>query len=480
MGKQSSGGTQTTTMEPPDYIKPYLQQAAQSAFGLYAGPGVNVAPQAGADGRRPLGGLGVSIPTKGGSTVPQVDPFSAWTPEYFPGSTVSPFSGATNAALTGITDRAMNGSPLVDQAQQFVQQGLGAPISSDFGSQVNPYAAPVDPGAAGNPFAAPVGTNTQANPYASPVGVQQVAGGPAENPYATSANPFGGASNPYLDATYDKAFGKAMQSVESQFARGGRNIGAAQPVAGDIASSLASQIYAPAYENERNRQASYAQQQLGIGANSFDAGQNRALQAGMANQSAGLTAGLAGQQIGAGSFENQRAQQLQAALAGQQIGAGSFENAQGRQLQANLAGQQIGAQGFENAQNRQLSDLTAQRQMQQGLLGYASPLAAQDYLDLAQLQGAGQMYDSQNQAQLNDQIARWDYQQNRPGMALDSLLARLSGMPGSTQTTQLPNQNRNVGAGLLGGGLAGSQLAPLLGVSGPVGIGLGALLGGLF
>lgn len=444
MSKQSSGGTQTTTMEPPDYIKPYLEQAARGAFGLYAGPGSQIpatSPTSGASGGilgriAQLNGSGSSAPS-----APGVDPFNAWFPQQFPGSTVANFSGATDAALSGITDRALNGSPLVSQAQQFVQNGLSQPIQSGFGAQINPYASPVSAGAG-------------SNPYASPVGVQQVSGGAGQNPWASMDNPFGGATNPYLDATFDKAFGSAMQGVESQFARGGRNIGAAQPVAGDIASQLASQIYAPAYENERNRQQSFAQQQLGIGAQGFEAGQGRNLQAGLANQSAGL----------------------QSLLSGQQIGAQGFENAQNRQLQAGLAGQQIGAQGYENAQNRQLSDLSSQRNYLQGLLGYASPLAAQDYMDLAQLQGAGQMYDTQNQAQLNDQINRFNYDQNAPGMALDSLLARLSGMPGSTQTTQLPTQYRNAGAGALGGALAGAQLGSV--VPG-IGTGIGALAGGL-
>jgi hypothetical protein len=323
----------------------------------------------------------------------------------------------------------MSGSPLVGQAQPFVQSGLSQPISSQFGGQANPYASPVS-------------TMGGANPYATPVSA-----GSGANPYADRANPFGGASNPYLDATVDKAFGKAQQSVDSAFARGGRNIGAAMPVSADIASDLAAKIYAPAYENERNRQLQFESQLTGIGAN---------------------------------SFENQQGRQLQAGLAGQGIGAQGFENARAQQLQAALQGQQIGAQGFEGAQNRALSDLSSQRNYMQGLLGYASPLAAQDYMDLAQLQGAGQAYDTQNQAQLNDQINRWNYTQNAPGMALDSLLQRLSGLPGSTQTTQLPTQYRNAGAGALGGALAGSQLAPLLGMTGPVGIGLGALLGGLF
>lgn len=492
--KEQGGGTQTTTMEPPAYIKPYLDMAARGAFGLYAGPGAQVptTQQQGNSLRDRLGGIFGDKPSP--STLPNVDPFSAWTPDYFPGSTVAPFSGATDAALRGITDRAMAGSPLVTQAQNYVQQGLGAPISSQFGGN-NPYAAPVGTNAAANPYAAPVGTNQSANPYANQVGVNTsmnpyanaVSAGSATNPYAEQANPFGGATNPYLDATYNKALGSAMQGVESQFARGGRNIRAALPVAGDIASDLASQIYAPAYENERNRQLQFQSQLTGIGANTFDNAQTRQLQSGLAAQGIGaqgfenaraqqLQSGLAAQGIGAQGFENARAQQLQASLAGQGIGAQGFENARAQQLQAALQGQQIGASGYEQGQNRLLSDLTNQRSLQQNLLNFASPLAAQDYMDLAQLQGAGQAYDTQNQAQLNDQVNRFNYEQNRPGMALDSLLARLSGLPGSTQTTQLPTQYRNAAGGALGGALAGAQLGSI--VPG-LGTGIGALLGGL-
>lgn len=496
MSKQSSGGTQTTTVEPPAYIRPYLDQAARSAYGLYAGPGSQTQPtgqpSSGSSIRDRLGGIFGSNTTA--PQLPNVDPFSAWTPEYFPGSTVSPFSGATDAALRGITDRAMTGSPLIDQAQSFVQQGLGAPISSQFGGS-NPYAAPVGTNSAANPYAAPVGTNQSANPYANQVGVNSsinpfanaVSAGSSTNPYAQQSNPFGGATNPYLDATYNKALGSALQGVESQFARGGRNIKSALPVAGDIASDIASQIYAPAYENERNRQLQFQSQLTGIGANTFDNAQARQLQSGLAAQGIGaqgfenaraqqLQSGLAAQGIGAQGFENARAQQLQASLAGQGIGAQGFENARAQQLQAALQGQQIGASGYEQGQNRLLSDLTNQRSLQQNLLNFSSPLAAQDYLDLAQLQGAGQAYDTQNQAQLNDQVNRWNYQQNAPGMALDSLLQRLSGLPGSTQTTQLPTQYRNLAGGAVGGALAGAQLGSII----PgLGTGIGALLGGI-
>lgn len=348
--KSTSGGTQTTIAEPPAYLKPYLTQAANAA----------------------------------------TQQFQQGGPQQYGGSTVAPFSQVTQDALSGMAQRGAQGSPLIGQAQGFVQQGLNAPISSQFGNAQNPYAAAVDAGS-------------------------------AQNPYAMQANQFGGATNPYLDATYSRALENAMQGVESQFARGGRNIGASLPVAGDIASQLASQIYAPAYENERNRQL-----------------------------------------------------QMQSQLTG--IGAQSFENQQARQLQSGLAAQGIGAQGYEQAQNRALSDLTSQRGLQQNLLGYASPLAAQDYMDLASRLQAGQAYDMQNQAMLNDEVNRFNYQQNLPGMNLDAYIQRLTGMPGSTSTTQLPTQYRNQTAGALGGALAGGQLGS---VFGPWGTGIGAVLGGL-
>jgi hypothetical protein len=145
-------------------------------------------------------------------------------------------------------------------------------------------------------------------------------------------------------------------------------------------------------------------------------------------------------------------------LAGQQIGAGSFSDAQDRSLQANLAAQGIGAQGFENAQSRALQDLTSQRQQQLGLLGFATPLAAQDYLDLAQQREAGSVYDQYSQAQLSDEINRFNQQQNQPGANLDALLARLNGLRTATGPAVAPTQQPNYLAAGLGGAIAGNEL----------------------
>ncbi len=335
------------------------------------------------------------------------DMFQSGGPKLWEGSTVAGPGDATRQALGAQIARGQNGSPLIDQAQGFVQQGLQQPISSMFGDAQNPYAQSVGGGTAFNPYARSVG------------------GGAQGNPYATTANPFGEGQNPGLDAAFDHMAQKTMSSTASEFARAGRNIGASAPVRSDILSNLAAQIYAPAYESERNRELQYGQQQLGIGATGFENAQSR-------NQNA--------------------------ALQGQQIGAGSFDAAQGRNLSANLNAQNIGAQGFESAQGRQLSDIQSQRQNQLGMLGFATPLAAQDYLDLQQQRDAGSVYDQYGQAQLSDQVNQFNQQQNAPGANLDALLSRLGMLKNSTGPAMPPTQQPNYLAAGIGGALAGREL----------------------
>lgn len=127
-----------------------------------------------------------------------------------------------------------------------------------------------------------------------------------------------------------------------------------------------------------------------------------------------------------------------------------------------------GAAGSEGLRAQQLNDLATsiyggdyqqERNRMQGLVGQAGALANQDYVDLAQLGGAG--------AQIEGLAQEYA---DAPGTALDQYLARVSGNMGSTQTTKIP---RNPVGGALGGALAGSFL-------GPWGMLGGGLLGGIF
>lgn len=155
-------------------------------------------------------------------------------PQYYGGNTVVPFSQQTENALGLTEQRALQGSPVVDAAQGYATNTLSGSPTSQFGGGANPW--------------------------------------------ATGANPYGGASNPYLDATFNKAADSVQQRLGTQFAGSGRNIEASRAVNADELSNLADRIYGGAYENERNRQLSYGQQQLGIGASGYESERDRMAQ----------------------------------------------------------------------------------------------------------------------------------------------------------------------------------------------------------
>lgn len=159
---------QTVTQQsgPPDYLRPYLNQALQGAQGLY-----NQGPQ-----------------------------------QHYSGQTVVPFSSETESALRGITQRAQAGSPINSAASNYATGVLSRPVTSQFG----------------------------------------------------------GATNPHLDATFNRAALQTQNHLASQFAGSGRNVGASEPIRSQQLNDLATGIYGGAYESERNRMASDLSQQRGI------------------------------------------------------------------------------------------------------------------------------------------------------------------------------------------------------------------------
>lgn len=160
--------------------------------------------------------------------------YSTGGPQYYPGNTVVPFSDQTEQALGLTEQRALQGSPVVGAAQNYAANTLNSAPTSQFGT--------------------------------------------ASNPYGSSANPYGGASNPYLDATFNKAADSVQQRLGTQFAGSGRNVEASRAVNADELNNLATGLYGGAYENERNRQLSYGQQQLGIGAQGYESERDRMAQ----------------------------------------------------------------------------------------------------------------------------------------------------------------------------------------------------------
>lgn len=131
-----------------------------------------------------------------------------------------------------------------------------------------------------------------------------------------------------------------------------------------------------------------------------------------------------------------------------------------------------------------LSDITsrmygdaydAERNRQQGVLPFVTPLAEADYRDLSALRGVGQEVEGLSGRAVDDAVGRFDFEQQRPQAALDQFLGRVTGMPpGNMQTTQM---YRNRAAGAAGGALAGYQLGQGLPWWGQ---GLTTLGGGIF
>lgn len=221
------GGNQTTkqTSTPWEGQQPYLEDLFQQAQGLYQG-----GPQ-----------------------------------QYYPGQTVAPFSPQTMMAMDMMTNRAMSGSPQMD--------AMGGYLNSQLGQQnFNPFdIAGMNAGMMGGGSGGFGESQPGSLPSSAGAQLSQTASGQYLG------------SNPYLDQMYDTAAGRAgeafneqvMPGIAAQFGAGGRTgSGIHQQVAGNAArqfgrdlQGMAADIYAPAYESERNRQIQAAQGggQLGLG-----------------------------------------------------------------------------------------------------------------------------------------------------------------------------------------------------------------------
>lgn len=149
--------TTTTTQGPPAYLQPFLEGAANAGTNLY-----NQGPQ-----------------------------------QFYPGQSVVPFSSQTQQAMGMQQQRAMQGSPLIGQAQNFAQGML------------------------------------QGN-----------------TPLAGMAQ---GGANPYLDQTFNRAAGAVNRSMDTVLARSGRDLTGNLGARSDQLNNLATNIYGNAYESDANR-----------------------------------------------------------------------------------------------------------------------------------------------------------------------------------------------------------------------------------
>lgn len=138
-----------------------------------------------------------------------------------------------------------------------------------------------------------------------------------------------------------------------------------------------------------------------------------------------------------------------------------------------LQGQQQAAQGISSNYNTQ-----AQQQNQAQAL--APQTQQMPYNDLAQLYNAGATQQGLQQQDINDQMARYNYDQTQPYNLLNWFNQSVGGNYGSTSTLTSPYFQQQTGGlpGGLQGALGGAALGSIFpGIGTAVGAGAGGLLG---
>jgi len=110
----------------------------------------------------------------------------------------------------------------------------------------------------------------------------------------------------------------------------------------------------------------------------------------------------------------------------------------------------------------------------------APQLAQADYSDIQALAGVGATKEGMDMAKIQDAMARFDFEQQKPYYKLREYLGSIgANVPTTTASTQ--PVFRNTAGGLLGGALTGVDIASKVpGLSTGMGAGIGGLLGGFF
>lgn len=296
-------------------------------------------------------------------------------PQFFPGQTYISPSEATTQALNLAEQRALAGSQLLRQAQASAGTLMGA---------TNPYAAQI----------AALGASPTVDP-SSEFYRSIMEGGPG-SPEAmalarrTASGEFLNA-NPYLEGALSRANRLATESYQE----GLRGLQSQASAAGRYGSGAMGQQLAKGQDvfaralTEQNQQAYL---------------QNYAAERAAQEAAIGRL----------GGYEQQALANRMAAAGGLSAGA---QQGIANQLSA------LGAAGQMSA-----DDLNRQLQATQ----LAPQLAEQDFADLQRLLMVGQAREGYDAAALQDQMARWNYEQNLPFMNLQRYQSAISGYPMGT------------------------------------------------
>ena len=424
-------------------------------------------------------------------------------PTFFPGQTFVSPSAQTTEALAQQEAIARQASPVLQQAQQAFLGGLTATSAAAPLYQNIFGAAGMQPGADVYRQAAqggmPVAGQAQLQNLYGAAGAQPgqnvfgaAAGGQFQN-IATGqlANIAGGGflgANPFQQQMMAAAtrplvqqFGETvLPGISSLYSRSGR-LGS-----GSMERAL-----------ERSTEAfgrALGDVSAGLAGTQFQ--QERALQ----QQALGQLAGVSQQDIATRLAGASALEQAQRAAIGQQAGiAGQMAGLS----QQDIANRLLGAQGLQQAQQAALGTQlqaagglgTVQSQdlaRQLAAASAAPQIYGQQFLPAQTLAQVGAQQEAIAAQPLQEQLARFTFQQQLPYQQLQGFLSSVYGTPlgGYGTTTQTAPTFQNRGAGILGGALAGGLGGYALGQAFPQTIGaglgglggaaLGGLLGGFF
>lgn len=107
----------------------------------------------------------------------------------------------------------------------------------------------------------------------------------------------------------------------------------------------------------------------------------------------------------------------------------------------------------------------AERGRQMTAAGMAPEYAQSDYMDAQMLGNVGAQREAQAGRDLQDQVNRWDFNQNEEASRLGNYAALVQGNYGRTEQTSQPIYKQSGGSdwlsGLLGAGMLGSAFAPM-------------------
>ena len=350
---------------------------------------------------------------------------------YFPNSTVVPFADDTTRALN------------LQRARSYDLMGPSSIYGTAAGTLTDAATGVMGDAYSGSNLGAGMG-----NAYTGRMGIGLgdsytgrlgYAGGPAYNQLGTS-------SGDYLSDVRSSIGSDVMGQIGSQFGSMGRT--GTSPGAQAAATRAFTQQYAPIAQS-----AAESERQRALG--SYEADLNRFQQAQMADIGRQ-------QQAGEGSL-NRTQQALQADIARQQE---AYEAQFGRQTTASQADIARGQTARESALARRLAGAA-------GLPGVQGAMDARFNMGISGLGGVGSAYEDLAGRQLQDQIARYDYQQQSPYMRLQqyaSLINPIAGR-GTSQYSTGPSANPLMSG--LTGAYMGSQMFP----GSPFAMGLGALGG---